>query len=378
MPPFRQPEFDDPPRGRRLRALVVTAAIALLHAVAFSWLNLGPAEPARPPAEAPLVMIDIPRPAEPPPAPAAPPTKPRPARRHPAPAKSEPPSPPPPPAPALAEADAPALPPAVESTPVQPTDDALPAAPAAMTSLPAAEDAAKPPVAEVRPSLRFAPPPPAELQYDVTASRDNQNWHGKGEFRWENRDGSYAIHGEASVTLFFKINVLQVSSEGLIGENGLEPVRYSEKPFRRSMMNTHFQRAVGRISFSASESTAPWESGEQDRISTIWQLASIGRADPAQFVVGEDLAWRVAGTRDSDLWTIKVIGQEDIDTDEGKRHTWHVSRAPRPGSYDQALDIWLAPGQDWQPVKIRYTYANGDWLQLSLTRLTPLAPSGNS
>ena len=48
---------------------------------------------------------------------------------------------------------------------------------------------------------------------------------------------------------------------------------------------------------------------------------------------------------------------------------WHVTRAPRAGSHDQKIDIWLAPQQEWYPAKVRYTYANGDWLDMSLARI---------
>ena len=124
---------------------------------------------------------------------------------------------------------------------------------------------------------------------------------------------------------------------------------------------------------SSVAATYPYKGGEQDRGSIIWQLAGIGRGDAAQFAPGAELDVVVAGNRDADTWIIKVIGQEEIDTPLGRMNTWHVSRAPRPGSYDQAIDIWFAPEREWYPVKVRYTYANGDYLDLSVSSLTPLA-----
>jgi hypothetical protein len=49
--------------------------------------------------------------------------------------------------------------------------------------------------------------------------------------------------------------------------------------------------------------------------------------------------------------------------------TWHVVRMPKPGSYDQKLDFWLAPQHEWYPVKLRYTETNGDYLDLSLSAM---------
>ena len=49
-------------------------------------------------------------------------------------------------------------------------------------------------------------------------------------------------------------------------------------------------------------------------------------------------------------------------------------RIPRQGSYDQKLDIWLAPQQGWYPVKLRYTETNGDYLDMALSKLTLANP----
>jgi len=75
----------------------------------------------------------------------------------------------------------------------------------------------------------------------------------------------------------------------------------------------------------------------------------------------------VAGTRNADIWRIRVLGGEEIDTPYGRLAAWHVMRAPRPGTHDPQIDIWLAPQHDWYPAKVRYTYANGDHLDMSLT-----------
>ena len=246
-----------------------------------------------------------------------------------------------------------------ELTDANETPPAEPAKPAAPQESPA-------------PRYKIAPPPSAELKYDVQALIKGQQWYGNGLFRWESGSDSYRLTGEANVTLLFKITVLNFKSEGLINEQGLAPVLYSEKPFRKSLVNTHFQHANGKISFSASEASYPYKGGEQDRASIIWQLASIGRGGAAQFAPGAEVDIDVAGTRDLDTWRIKVIGEEEIDTGLGKLTAWHVVRSPRPGSYDRSIDIWFAPQRDWYPVKVRYTEANGDFIDMSLTAQTPL------
>ena len=160
----------------------------------------------------------------------------------------------------------------------------------------------------------------------------------------------------------------------MIDDFGVAPVLYNEKRFRKSATNTHFQRERNLISFSASTASYPRQGGEQDRASVIWQLAGIGRGDGGRFVAGADIDLFVAGVRDAETWRIHVVGQEQIEIDGQPTSAWHVVRAPRPGSYDQRIDIWLAPDRQWYPVKLRYTEASGDYLDLLLSNLKPPQP----
>jgi hypothetical protein len=282
---------------------------------------------------------------------------------------------------------APHPPPAPDATALVPST-AMEAPPVETEPVPASAAASAPAAAEAESATagavaqanalpgsrhKVSPPPSAELTYDVQATRDGRNWYGSGVFRWESTGNSYSVTGEASVKLIFKISVLNFKSEGTINEFGIAPVLYSEQPFRKSLTNTHFQHEKQKISFSASEASYPYQGGEQDRASIMWQLAGIGRGDPSQFQSGAEIDVVVAGARDADTWRIRMLGEEEIETPEGKIAAWHVTRAPRAGSYDQKIDIWLAPQREWYPVKVRYTYANGDYLDMSLSKLQPVA-----
>ena len=358
-------------RARHLRTVrwFALALTLLLHAIAFQWADglIGLPSWHKKLPEPNVIATELKPPPEPAPSvveKAAPTPKPKPPR----------------PRPALLP---PVVPTAVEPAQPTATDTAgtAPEAPAEAPPVAKAEEMPAPAIEPAKPApadtdgnrYKVAPPPPAELKYDVYALREGQKWYGGGAFRWESSGSSYSVTGEASITFIFKITVLNFRSEGEIGEFGIAPVLYSEKPFRKSLTNTHFQRANGKISFSASEASYPYKGGEQDRGSIIWQLAGIGRGDASQFVPGKEIDVVVAGNRDADTWRIQVVGEEEIDTPLGKMSTWHVSRAPRPGSYDQTIDIWFAPQREWYPVKVRYTYANGDFLDLSVSSLTPLA-----
>lgn len=241
--------------------------------------------------------------------------------------------------------------------------------PDAVETLAATESSAAPP-APALPTFKVKPPPSAALTYDVHALRDGKDWYGSGDISWRSDGTSYQVTGAASVSaLVFKITALNFWSKGQIDDFGVAPLLYSETRFRKAETNTHFRHAPDIISFSASTVTYPRTGGAQDRASIMWQLASIGNGDPDKFMPGADFDVFVAGVRDAETWRIRVIGEEKLSLGIGTIDTWHVSRAPRSGSYEQKIDIWLAPRQHWYPVRILYTEANGDYLDMSLSRL---------
>ena len=214
-------------------------------------------------------------------------------------------------------------------------------------------------------------PPSAQLKYDVQALRDGKVVYGSGKIAWRADGERYQVDGEASV-LFF--TVLNFQSVGAIDAFGVAPELYSEKRFRRPESLTRFERNSRLIRFSASDASFPRADGAQDRASIVWQLAAIGLGDPGRYTPGAALELFVAGVRDAEPWLIQVIGLEQTDTPAGSTEAWHVVRAPRPGSYEQKLDIWLAPQHWWYPVRLRFTETNGEYLDMAVTSVQSLTP----
>ena len=362
---------DKPTAKRRWTALftgglAVLALSLLLHLAALLWAggHIGLPSPLRAdPVTVAVQLQPAPAPAPPPVLAAAPPSAaaPSPKAGRPRPRKPQPP--------------APAVPSGLAATPEQaPVAEAPAAAPESQvaTAAPPVEQPAAPVAsAQPAPRYRFRMPPPVELKYDVQSLRDGKVVYGRGKIAWRTDGGRYRIEGEAGV-LFF--TVLNFQSLGAIDEFGVAPEVYTEKRFRRDETTTNFQRDTGRINFSASDASYARAGGEQDRASIVWQLAAIGLGDAARFAPGAQLELFVAGVRDAEPWVIQVIGLEQTETPAGSTAAWHVVRAPRPGSYEQKLDIWLAPQQSWYPVRLRYTETNGDYLDMAVTALEPLTP----
>jgi hypothetical protein len=350
---------------RLLRPAAILLAVLLLHLLVGAWGSRQAGRTAMP-SQPNVVTVSL-QAAPPPPPPPPPKPRPKPPVQHP---KPSPPKPPPAPEPEPAPAIAPPLaaPPTASPSVTAgdqgngPTGDSGSAAPSKPDTAPVTDTAAAP-------AHAIDAPPSVTLKYDVQGLRDGQKVYGSGKIVWRNQDGNYRIDGSASV-LFFTL--LQFSSDGVLDDFGVSPTLYTEKRFHKTATDTRFEHTRNTITFSASDNSYPRPGDAQDRASIIWQLATIGRGNPAAFFTGAAFTMFVAGVRDAEPWQIIVSGQDDDVDGSGAEQAaaWHLVRMPQPGSYDQKIDIWLAPQQEWYPVKIRYTETDGDYLEMSLSSRT--------
>ncbi|MEO0314869.1 MAG: putative exported protein [Pseudomonadota bacterium] len=258
---------------------------------------------------------------------------------------------------ANAPAPAPASP--VPTSPAQ-SDVPTTAAPATAESAPATTTDTPPLFSRV--SL----PPSADLSYDAIAIKGSSKVEGRGLVKWTQDGRQYSINGEASV-LF--LSVLSYRSEGRLGDIGLLPELYTEKRLGKSSTNTHFHRERQTISFSASTNNYPVKGGEQDRGSVFWQLAGLARGNPDKLQAGLSFELVIAGSRTADPWRVTVHGTEPVALTQGKVDAWHMSLIRPDGGTDYQLEVWVAPGQDWYPVKIMYVDRKGTTLGLTLSKL---------
>ena len=194
-------------------------------------------------------------------------------------------------------------------------------------------------------------PPSADLAYDLNAQQKSIGLKGEALIAWRAGDGKYDVNVEAKVQLLGKLN--EYRSQGGVDAYGLAPDTFTEKRYRKDATTT-FVRDEKVISFTGVKLPYVMKGGEQDRASVTWQLASVARAaGEAKFKPGSEWTFIVAGRRDAEPWTFKVVKQEKIRTGMGELDTIHVKREPRDSRGD-SVEVWLAPAQEWYPVKIRF------------------------
>ena len=342
--------FASPPS--RLRLPLLVGATLLLHYVAIEWVGGGMGLPQQAQAEPgpPVTIVAQLRAPPPPPVDANAPAVPKPKA---APRSTAMPAPGPAPQAAGESVKAEA---AVEAPPVA-------------EPVPAEETPVEAPPAALPPQLRASVPPSSELMLELERiDAKGTLWHGVAAMSWQVGGGSYALKFDAGISMVVtRVNLLELASEGSVGEAGFAPRLATEKRRGRALTATHFNREAGSITFSASQESAPLAAGAQDKATLPLQLAAIARADPSQFEEGLEIT--VGEERGASVYKFIVVGNEEIETRLGTLRTLHLSRPPKPGSYNSRLDVWLAPDRGWYPVRIRNTEASGAVTTQTVTQI---------
>ena len=210
--------------------------------------------------------------------------------------------------------------------------------------------------------------PSADLVYSIKAKQRGISLSGESVSNWRVGDGKYSLLAETKAALFGKI--LEQRSEGTVDDYGLAPFQFVEKRFRKDAVTTTFKRDSKTIVFSEGDESYPLKGGEQDRNSTVWQLASVARAAPEKFVPGSEWTFFVAGGRDAEPWTFKIVKEEKVATGQGEVHAIHLVKAPPPNKQGQQVDLWLAPSLEWYPVKVTFADADGgDYVEQTLQKI---------
>ncbi|AEG94770.1 DUF3108 domain-containing protein [Ramlibacter tataouinensis] len=155
-------------------------------------------------------------------------------------------------------------------------------------------------------------------------------------------------------------------SSGAVTAQGLAPERFADRV--RSEQAAHFDRGAGRLVFSTNRPGAGLLPGAQDRLSVLMQLGGLlAAAPPGRLRPGQVLALQTAGTREAAVWRFQVEAEEDLQLPGGTLRAWRLVRPPRH-EWDLHIQLWLAPGQAYAPVRLRLTPANGEWLDLQWLR----------
>ncbi len=211
------------------------------------------------------------------------------------------------------------------------------------------------------------PPPSALLDYRIRADVMGLVLEGTSQISWASDANRYALQLETRTALTGVL--LTDKSEGGFDSFGIAPDSYSMRRFRKEPAVASFDRKAGQINFAGNGAPYKLQGGEQDRASVLWQLLSTARARPA-LVPGNTWTYYVAGHRGGEPWTFLLKDKQKVQTGLGEVEAWHFAHVPADKKTTTQVDIWLAPSQEWFPVKIRFSEPNGDYIEQSLNKIT--------
>src|SRR5512143_900581 len=341
--------------GRRLRPWWLALALSLLlHLGLFGGLQWDLPR-FTPPAEPPVIEVQLvpaPKPVVPPPARPAPPSpkpklKPKPV----APRSVARPAPPPPAPSAEPAAEAPA--------------PAVPAAGSAATAAPASAEpaAATPPAAaEPAPSPLNALPPRLDLRFELSYGPAS----GEQTLVWVNEGEHYTLTSVAGATgltgLFYRGRFVQ-TSRGRITPRGLQPQEFWDQRGNRQS-SARFDAAHGEITLTPAQGEPrhfTYQGDVQDALSLIFQLALTAPPPDGQLT---STVFNGKKLRD---YTYEVRGEETLDTALGPLRTLHLVRV---ASGDERFEIWLAIDRHYLPVRVVRVEGGGMEGELTIRSIT--------
>ena len=244
-----------------------------------------------------------------------------------------------------------------------------PAASSAQAGAPAAAEsssaATSPAPAAAQPSrtqtatTAYTVPGSVRLKYDVAGTRDRLNYTARAELLWLQDGNTYEARQEVGA---FLIGKRVFTSTGRMTADGLAPLRYSDKA--RNELAAHFDRDRQRVTFSANTPESPLQPGAQDRVSVFVQLASLLAGAPEKYPAGTAINVQIIGPRATEVWAIAVDGEEKLNLPGGALAAIKLTRAAR-GEFDLKTEFWLAPALGYLPARIRFTQANGDFVDMA-------------
>lgn len=242
------------------------------------------------------------------------------------------------------------------SAPAPTQAPAASAASAAAPALASSSSSAAPAAAAATSTGPVRVPPPMRLRYAVTAQTRGLTLGGEATLEWRPEGAAY----QADLAMRLRpVGSRTQHSEGQLTAQGLVPLKFIDRT--RHEEAAHFDPAGGRIVFSANSPQAVLIPGAQDRLSLVMQLAALVAGQPERFRAGTRLEIQTATTRDADLWHLRVEGEQALQLPGGTVQALRLVREPRQ-PYDSVLEIWLAPGQHYAPVRLRLTQPGGDWV----------------
>ena len=223
-------------------------------------------------------------------------------------------------------------------------------------------------------------PPNIQINYKLTGQERGLTYHASGSLKWQTQatpnapsptPAPKAYEAELRVRAFL-VGSRVWRSTGILTENGLSPVRYSDSG--RGERAAHFDTTQNKISFSGNTPGVALQPGAQDQVSLFIQMAATVAAK--NFKLGSELNVQTATARDAVNWVLTFKSEELIEVDGKQLATQRWVCLPR-GKFDSQIEMWLSQSHGGLPVRIKITQVTGNFIDMELrdAETLPALPS---
>ena len=179
---------------------------------------------------------------------------------------------------------------------------------------------------------------------------------GSAQVEWVREGDHYQVHLDAVIGVrIAPLFTRRMSSDGVLGADGLAPRRYDEETRRAfatpRRAELRFERDAVWLADGRRREGWP---GVQDSASQFVQLTWRFRMHPELLAVGKTIEVPLALPASVGRWIYDVVGAETIHAPFGAVEAFHLKprRIAQAGG-DMTAEIWFAPSLEYLPVRIR-------------------------
>ncbi|MDN3920989.1 DUF3108 domain-containing protein [Roseateles violae] len=244
-------------------------------------------------------------------------------------------------------------------------------APAAEPPLAAAEAAAGAAAAASEEAGEPGPewPLSTKLNYRLTGNYRGPV-HGDAQVEWARQGRHYQVHLEVAIgPSLAPLITRRMSSDGLLGPQGIAPRRYDEDT--RVLFAARRQASVlfqGEQLTLANGRVEPAPAGAQDAASQFVQLTWLFLTGREPLRAGHVVELPLVLPKRQYRWRYEVLGEQQLDTPLGPLATWHLKPTRAAYGGDLSAEVWLAPSLQYLPVRLLIRQGEESHVDLVLSR----------
>ncbi|HEX5337302.1 MAG TPA: DUF3108 domain-containing protein [Gallionella sp.] len=210
-----------------------------------------------------------------------------------------------------------------------------------------------------------APPGRVQTSYDIYKGSLKVGQIEETFTREQNRYTLTSVTTPVGLLAMFKPEKIFITSSGLIGKQGLQPLRFSHKrendASRDNSAEFDWENKQLTLVHQAQRTAVALPDGTQDRLSAMYQFMFL----PLQSAAALDFPMTNGNKLDN--YHYAIARDRKLDTPAGTFKTLYLDNQAKAG--ESRTEIWLATERNNLPCQMIITESNGDQLTQTLSKI---------